>query len=178
MPVRSLVAAWIASAVLATFPAGAASTARLPSWEAFYRIVHPALVRQKAIDPARALVHLGLLCEVRSARGVLFHAVEVRELVRGGPSPRGLNQLLILDRRLRVTDRIEIAAAHGLYCDGAAIVFDLPVESSRLGREGTLLGVDDSGRISTLGEIDAAQMAGIRPVLSSPPSPPLSRSDP
>ena len=178
MLTRPLVAALIASAVCAASPVGAAPTVRLPSWENFYRIVHPALVRQRAIDPLRALVHLGLLCEARSPRGVAFHVVETRELVRGGPSPRGVNQLVVLDRRLTVTDRIEIATAHGLYCDGASIILDLPVESLRLGREGNLLGIDDGGQISSVGEIEAAEMEGIRPVLSSPPSPTQTRSDP
>ena len=178
MPVRLLVVALIASVVLVAPPVGAAPTGRLSSWEDFYRIVHPALVRQKVIDPLRALVHLGLLCEARSPRGVVFHVVETRELVRGGPSPRGVNQLIVLDRRLTVTDRIEIATAHGLYCDGASIILDLQVESPRLGREGNVLGLDDGGRISTLGDIEAAEMAGIRPVLSSPPSPPHNRSAP
>ncbi len=178
MSVRPLFAALIASMVLVAPPVGAAPTVPFPSWEDFYRIVHPALVRQKAIDPSRALVHLGLLCEGRGRGGAVFRVVETRELVRGGPSPRGVNQLVVLDRRLRVTDRIEIATAHGLYCDGASIILDLPVESSRLGREGNVLGLDDGGRISTLGEIEAAGMAGIRPVLSSRPSPTQIRSAP
>ena len=178
MPVRPFLAVLIASVVLIAPPVGAAPTGRLPSWEDFYRIVHPALVRQKVIDPLRALVHLSLLCEARSPRGVVFRVVETRELVRGGPSPRGVNQLVVLDHRLRVTDRIEIATAHGLYCDGASIMLDLPVESSRLGREGNVLGLDDGGRISTVGEIEAAGMAGIRPVLSSRPSPTQIRSAP
>ena len=178
MSVRPLFAALIASMVLVAPPVGAAPTVPFPSWEDFYRIVHPALVRQKAIDPSRALVHLGLLCEGRSRGGAVFRVVETRELVRGGPSPRGVNQLVILDRRLQVTDRIEIATAHGLYCDGASIILDLQVESPRLGREGNVLRLDDGGRISTLGAIEAAGMAGIRPVLSSRPSPTQIRSAP
>ena len=178
MSVRPLFAALIAAMVFVAPPVGAAPTGPFPSWEDFYRIVHPALVRQKAIDPLRALVHLGLLCEGRGRGGAVFRVVETRELVRGGPSPRGVNQLVIRDRRLQVTDRIEIATAHGLYCDGASIMLDLPVEAPRLGREGNVLGLDDGGRISTLGEIEAAGMAGIRPVLSSRPSPTQIRSAP
>lgn len=178
MPVRPLVAVLIASLVFVAAPLGAAPAASLPSWHDFYRIVHPALVRQKVIDPLRALAHLGLLCEARSPRGVVFRVVETRELVRGGPSPRGVNQLVVLDQRLMVTDRIEIATAHGLYCDGASIILDLQVESPRLGREGNVLRLDDGGRISTLGEIEPADMEGIRPVLSSPPSPTRPRSAP
>ena len=99
-------------------------------------------------------------------------------MVRGGPSPRGVNQLLVLDRQLKVTDRIEIATAHGLYCDGASIILDRPAESPRLGQEGNLLRIDDGGRISSLGEIEAAGMEGIRPVLSSRPSLTRPRSAP
>ena len=63
MPVRPLVAVLIASLVFVAAPLGAAPAARLPSWQDFYRIVHPALVRQEVIDPRRALVHLACLCE-------------------------------------------------------------------------------------------------------------------
>ena len=178
MPVRPLVAVLIASLVFVAAPLGAAPAARLPSWQDFYRIVHPALVRQEVIDPRRALVHLACLCEARSPGGFLFRVVEVRELVRGGASPRGVNQLLVLDRQLKVTDRIEIATAHGLYCDGASIILDRPAESPRLGQEGNLLRIDDGGRISSLGEIEAAGMEGIRPVLSSRPSLTRPRSAP
>ena len=82
------------------------------------------------------------------------------------------------DGWLNLTDRIEIATAHGLYCDGASIILDLQVESPRLGREGNVLRLDDGGRISTLGAIEAAGMAGIRPVLSSRPSLTHNRSAP
>lgn len=178
MPVRPLVALLTASMVFAASSLGAAPPTSLPSWQDFYRIIHPALVRQEVIDPRRVLVHLGLLCEVRSPGGSPFRVVEVRELVRGGPSPRGVNQLLVLDRQLKVADRIELATAHGLYCDGASIILDRPAESPRLGQEGNLLRIGDGGRISSLGEIDAAEMEGIRPVLSSRPSPTRPRSAP
>jgi hypothetical protein len=138
-----------------------AAAARALDWPGFFTRVSQSLVRQSIIDPARVLVHLSHVCDVRVAAGPSRHVVEVRELVPGGPSPRGVNQLVLLDGRLRVLDHIELTTAHAMYCDAGQVVLDLPVESVGLSQSGNVLSVDGSGKINKLSSIEAAQMRGM-----------------
>ena len=131
-------------------------------WSKFAQEVRSSLQRQGAIDPRRRLVHLSLVCDVVLTDAPLFHAVETRELVVGGPSPRGFNQLLILDRRWRIMDRLEIAASRPLYCDGAYIVLNQAVDSPIGGVEGNRLQINRDGHISAMDRLEPSEMRGIQ----------------
>ena len=141
-------------------PAVAAEDVPPSGWRTAQARIGQALLRQGIIDSGLALVHLNPVCDVTPGGGNVFHVVETRELVRGGPSPRGFNQVVMLDRALRVTARAELTSARPLYCDGDAVVLDRPVDVSGFGQEGNLLRIDRRGRIAEVGRLEAADMRG------------------
>ena len=110
--------------------AGATEAGLAPAWRTLQERIGRALLKQKVIDVDRALVHLGPICDVALPSGAVFHVIEARELVHGGPSPRGVNQMVLADRALRVTARAELGRARPLYCKGDAVVLDMPIEVS------------------------------------------------
>lgn len=138
-----------------------AMAAGLAPWQVFLQQVRPALLRQQLIDPARALVHLSHSCDLRAVNGALFHVLEVRELVRGGLSPRGVNQLVVLDVKLRVTAHLELMTARPLYCEGMNVVLYGDVEA--LEQEGNRLTLNRRGELVGIGAMEAKDMQGLKP---------------
>jgi hypothetical protein len=144
----------------------------LRSWQEVHARVEQALLRQDALDPDLLLIHLGLVCNISTATATAtatgdgFYVVEIRQLVRGGPSPRGFNQTILLNRNLDIIERIEIASARPLYCDGDEIIFDRAVEVTKLNVDGNLIQIDKAGRIKhvrylVLGKLRGLNLKGV-----------------
>lgn len=136
-------------------------------WDALARIqgkVYAALRAQGVADTARTLVHVSHTCEVNGG-GRLYHVVEIRELVKGGPSPRGVNQLVILDRRLRVVARLELGSARPYYCTGDAVVLNQPIDIPESGATANVLHLNGAGRLTGFDTKEASELTGFRPGL-------------
>ena len=69
------------------------------------------------LDPARALVHLSHVCDVQ-LDGRRLPVLDVRELVRGASTPRGVNRIVLLSPALRPLQRIEYGSQRPLLCIG------------------------------------------------------------
>lgn len=134
-------------------------------WDASARIqgkAYAALRAQGVADAARTLAHLSHTCEASSG-GRTYHVVEIRELVKGGPSPRGVNQLVVLDRRQRVTARLELGAARPYHCAGNAVVLNQPVDIPESGSTANVLRLNSAGRMASFETMEVSDLAGFRP---------------
>jgi len=133
-------------------------------WDAWSRLqgdVYAALLAQGVADRDRVLVHLAHTCTLVKAGGA-FHIVEIRELVHGGRSPRGVNSLVILDDGLRVVASVELGPVRPYYCESDQVVLDSEVAAGGPNRVGNVLIVDEAGQVVEVRRQDAADMAGFQ----------------
>lgn len=69
------------------------------------------------LNPDRLLAHLSHVCDLTIA-GKRYSVVDLRELVKGANTPRGVNQILILDAHLNSVQKIEYGNSRPLFCKG------------------------------------------------------------
>lgn len=167
MSTRYCFPSWFAKClgVLAGIALFASQAAWAGDWDAGARIqgkIYAALLAQGLADATRTLVHLSHACEAGDG-GRAYHVVEMRELVKGGSSPRGVNQLVVLDRRLRVTARLELGSARPYYCTGNTVVLNQPVDIPEAGTMANVLRLNSAGRLAGFETKEASELAGFRP---------------
>lgn len=77
-------------------------------------IVH--LIQNNQInDKDRLLVHLSHTCNLH-IDGKAYAILDMRELVKGAQSPRGVNQIILLNPAHQLVNRIEYGSARPLFC--------------------------------------------------------------
>jgi hypothetical protein len=143
---------------------GAPSFALNYNWPNDSLVIARHLSKQNVINPERALVHLSLTCHLQHKNGNMIYIFEARELVKGGESPRGINQLLVLDSKLQILDKVELLTAHILYCEKDNIILDSDIEIERtsLRKSGNVLKVNKKGIVSDLQEAKLNSFKGIQ----------------
>jgi hypothetical protein len=118
------------------------------------------------IEPSGRIVHLSHVCDLQVDGGTL-HVVDLRQLFGEGSSPRGLNQIVVVDTELHVIRALEYANARPLQCRGADVLLFGDVSIDNLGPEGNVLTFSNGGQaVEVTGQIEAADLpaaSGARP---------------
>lgn len=129
------------------------------NWNRRTVALYDALVAKGLADRRRALVHLVQVCEIVTGTRRLM-VVEIRELVRGGPSPRGVNHVVFMTQNLAVRGSLEIDGARPYYCVGQQLVLDQELYLDGLGQAGNVLVIGPNGKIVGVRTLEAADMTG------------------
>jgi hypothetical protein len=113
-----------------------------------------ALKKADVFDPDRLIVHLSHVCNLEIG-GQSYPVIDLRELVRGEVTPRGVNSILILGPRLKLAQRLDYAAERPEFCVGNRLYVwgDLWVET--LGTQGNELTFDEQGHLGGLRHVEA-----------------------
>ena len=109
------------------------------------RAVLEALMKAEITDADRQLIHLSHTCTLIIG-GQRFPVIDVREIVPGVPSPRGVNSIVILDGGLRVQRSIGYVDQRPLYCvDNQLVLYGL-LAVDNVGDQGNVLTILDEGK--------------------------------
>jgi len=104
-----------------------------------------ALMKAEVTDSERQLVHLSHTCTLM-LEGQRFPVIDVREIVPGVPSPRGVNAIVILDERLHVKRAINYVDQRPLYCAGNQLMLYGMLAVDNVGAQGNILTFHDEGQ--------------------------------
>lgn len=96
------------------------------------------LLRAGVLEKGRVLVHLSHTCNLRIG-GDVYPVVDVRELVPGASFAHGLNQIVILDRRLNVEQSFEYVDHRPLFCSGNELYVFGQLEVNQMDPGGNVL---------------------------------------
>jgi hypothetical protein len=128
-----------------------------------------ALVSAGVLDPDRQLVHMSHTCSllIDSER---FSVIDVRELVKGSTTPRGVNQIVVLDPALRLVRTIEYTSERPLFCQENRLYVwgDLTIDNVL--PEGNVLTFTNRGREVTVAQEDTNELPA--PILRDRKQPP------
>lgn len=108
------------------------------------RIVE-ALRQSGELDPHRGLAHVSHTCDLLIA-GRRYPVVDLRELVRGASTPRGVNRVVVLSPDLVVVQRIAYTQQRPLFCQGSRLYLWGSLMLNELSPEGNVLDFSDGGR--------------------------------
>ncbi|NML13966.1 hypothetical protein [Azohydromonas caseinilytica] len=127
---------------LLTGTAGAAPAAEAPLDDRS-RLVK-ALRAAGELHPERGLVHVSHTCDLL-IDGQRYPVADVRELVRGAATARGVNRIVLLSSALRPVRRVAYAQERPLWCSGNRLYLHGAVADDA-GAEGNVLVFSDGGR--------------------------------
>lgn len=135
--------------ILVLFLAVAAS-AQVSSRDQLYS----ALLDAKVLNPDRKLIHLSYTCDLRIDGGE-YPVVDLQEVTPSQTSPRGVNQIIVLDANLKPVKEIEYTTHRPLFCiENRLYVYgDLTIDG--LLPEGNVLTFSKQGRIVKLSHVEA-----------------------
>jgi hypothetical protein len=103
------------------------------------------LVRESEIaDNERSLVHVSHTCTL-TIDGQPYSAIDMRELVKGATTARGVNQVLLLNAENQLISRVEYGNARPLFCEGNKLYLHGDVIPDGQAEEGNVLVFTDSG---------------------------------
>ena len=98
----------------------------------------------KINDKDRMLVHLSHTCDLH-IDGKSFRVLDMRELVKGAQSPRGVNQIILLNPAHQLVNRIEYGSARPLFCkDDRLYLYDDLIPDGQ-SESGNVLKFSDQG---------------------------------
>ncbi len=101
-------------------------------------------------EAGRSLVHVSHVCNLTIGQEK-YLVVDMRELTKGAVVPRGLNQIVVLNRALQLVNQVEYGAARPLFCEGNKLyLYDKLYLHDKVivdgqSKEGNVLMFDDFG---------------------------------
>ncbi len=113
-----------------------------------------ALEADRILDPERQLVHFSHTCTLQIDSSE-YPVVDLRELIKGGPSPRGVNRIIILDSGLRLVQEISYTSQRPLFCVANNLYVYGDLELGNNLPEGNLLIFTNKGKEVTLSHVEA-----------------------
>lgn len=99
-------------------------------------------------DNERSLVHVSHTCTL-AIDGQTYAAVDMRELVKGATTARGVNQILLLNAENQLINRVEYGNARPLFCEDNKLYLYGDVIPEGQAEEGNVLVFTDSGFVVT-----------------------------
>lgn len=116
--------------------------------------IYRALESQKIFDADRQLAHFSHVCSLRIG-GANYPVVDIRELVPGAATPRGVNRIIVVNPRLAPVRQISYTTQRPLFCAGNRLFVygDLEVDNSM--PEGNVLTFTDGGKKVQLSRVEA-----------------------
>jgi hypothetical protein len=115
-----------------------------------------ALMGAEVTDPDRQLTHLSHVCTLL-LDGQRLPVLDVREIVPGVPSPRGVNAIVILDHQLRVRRAVGYDDQRPLYCIDNRLLLYGELSVDNVGAAGNVLTVQDAGERIDVSSLEAAE---------------------
>lgn len=118
--------------------------------------LYSALLSGGVLNLDRQLVHLSNACVLRIDGGN-YPVVDIQEIVKSDTSPRGINQIVVLDPHMKPVKEIEYTTQRPLFCDGNKLyVFgDLDIDNAL--PEGNVLTFSHDGKTVSLSHVEASQ---------------------
>lgn len=103
------------------------------------------LVRGAEItDKERSLVHLSHSCNL-VIDNQIYTVIDMRELVKGATTARGINQIILLNSEHQLVNRIEYGQARPLFCESNKLyLYDTLIVDGQA-KEGNVLHFTDAG---------------------------------
>jgi len=116
-------------------------------------LLHQAWAAQ-VLDPDRLAAHASHACSLR-IEDQWFPVLDVRELVKGAATPRGVNTIVVLDPALEVAARLPYTTQRPLFCLGNRLYVwgDLSIDG--VASEGNELTFTDRAHRFTLSHVEA-----------------------
>ena len=102
------------------------------------------VISSEIVDAGRSLVHVSHACNL-IINHEQYMVVDMRELTKGAVVPRGLNQIIVLNRALQLVQRIEYVNARPLFCEGNKLYLHGRLIVDGQSDEGNVLIFDDFG---------------------------------
>jgi hypothetical protein len=99
-------------------------------------------------DNQRSLVHLSHTCTL-TIDGQTYAAIDMRELVKGATTARGVNQILLLNAENQLINRVEYGNARPLFCEDNKLYLYGDIIPEGQAEEGNVLVFTDSGFVVT-----------------------------
>lgn len=116
--------------------------------------IYSALQTTKVLDANRELVHFSHTCTLR-IEGREYPVVDLRELVKGVSTPRGVNRIVIFDSSLHPVQEIDYTTQRPLFClDNRLYVYG-DLEIGNVQPEGDVLTFTNKARDIKLTHVDA-----------------------
>jgi hypothetical protein len=107
------------------------------------------LIRESEIaDSERSLVHIRHTCTLTIDEQA-YAVVDMRELVKGATTARGINQIILLNSEHQLINRIEYGNARPLFCEDNKLYLHGDVIPDGQAEEGNVLVFADSGFVVT-----------------------------
>lgn len=103
-----------------------------------------AMRAAEVTSPARMMLHASHTCDLQ-VDGRPLHVVDLREVLPNMPAPRGINHVVLLDRKGAVVRALPYADERPLACDGDRLLL-WSAMSAPDGGEGNVLVFSDGGR--------------------------------
>lgn len=115
-----------------------------------------ALLKARVFHKDRQLVHMSHVCDLR-LKGSNFPVVDVRELVPGASTARGVNRIVVLNDKLAPVKTIAYTTERPLFCDGTKL-FVFGDLSLGAGAEGNVLEFVGDGRTVRVQHIEVNKL--------------------
>lgn len=107
------------------------------------------LVKESEIaDSERSLVHLSHTCTLTIDEQI-YAVVDIRELVKGAITARGVNQIILLNSEHQLINRIEYGNARPLFCEDNKLYIHGDIIPDGQADGGNVLVFTDSGFVVT-----------------------------
>jgi hypothetical protein len=116
----------------------------------------------------RLVAHLSHVCSL-DIDGKHYPVIDLRELVPGETTPRGVNAILVLDEQLALTQRIDYTTERPLFCVANRLYVWGDLRIFELFAEGNELTFNPEGHVSSLQQVEANDMPAL-PLAEAPPS--------
>jgi hypothetical protein len=126
--------------------------------QASHELLLESLARDRIDDPARRVTHASHVCTLRIDADS-FPVVDLREIVPGAVSPRGVNAIIVLDIHLRLVRRIEYTTERPLFCVANPLYVWGDLRIDGVASEGSELTFADRARTVTPRHVEANDMA-------------------
>ncbi len=113
-----------------------------------------ALKNARALHPDRLVAHLSHVCSLQ-LEGKPYPVIDLRELVRGETTPRGVNAILVLAPDLSLVQRLDYTSERPLFCVANRLYVWGDLRIFELSAEGNELTFDNEGHVASVQQIEA-----------------------
>ena len=115
-----------------------ADTPRSMPFSVSHGAILGSLLQNEVLKDGRLLVHLSHTCNL-VVEGKSLPVVDVRELVKGASTPRGISRIVVLDGALTPLHAIEYGSARPLFCRGNRLFLYNDISIDVVSPEGNVL---------------------------------------
>jgi len=111
----------------------------------------------KALEPGRLVSHISHTCSLQLG-GKRYPIIDLRELVPGETTARGINSILLLSPTLELVQRLDYASERPLFCVANHLYVWGDIWLETLGAEGNELTFGEQGQVESIRHVEANAM--------------------